>query len=373
MNTRFSLLTVYSTNPISLTARQSVARLLAQRLAWLTTEYPDCQLQTVCPPQVAFDHYDRLKRKLTKQSESAYLSEKAVRLGARKLSAPDIVLCVTAHAVRAARRQFPQARIIYWIHSLPTLGQEALALAAIETASAVVVASAALYQSLWLLCERKGFPAPVWLIPYSIDNTTLFKPPTKDEKAEQRAKLSIEQDTLAIVHAGGGQVHKGRQVVVQALRLCDDLQRNVVLFSAGAGEPRRTRLAPHLELVETGPLDPAELARLYQACDIGVVPSVWFETVSLVLLEMMSSGLPVIASNAGGIPEVVCDTQNGLLVALPNSVLEWEAKLRLLLSGQINCARLCTQAREDSLRFSYTNPEISAAWRKLFTSLTATT
>lgn len=56
-------------------------------------------------------------------------------------------------------------------------------------------------------------------------------------------------------------------------------------------------------------------ARQLIACaDVAVVPSLWEEAFGLSALEPMAAGVPVIASNVGGIPEVVADGETGLLV-----------------------------------------------------------
>ena len=47
---------------------------------------------------------------------------------------------------------------------------------------------------------------------------------------------------------------------------------------------------------------------------LGVVPSIWPEACATVLMEGMASGKPIIASNAGGNPEIVDDNVSGLLV-----------------------------------------------------------
>jgi glycosyltransferase involved in cell wall biosynthesis len=63
------------------------------------------------------------------------------------------------------------------------------------------------------------------------------------------------------------------------------------------------------------------LANLYRGARCVIVPSLWYEVFGLVALEAMAAGKPVIASNIGGLPEVVEDRQTGLLVA-PGSVAQ---------------------------------------------------
>jgi glycosyltransferase involved in cell wall biosynthesis len=61
-----------------------------------------------------------------------------------------------------------------------------------------------------------------------------------------------------------------------------------------------------------GPLYGEDLARAYAAADIFVLPSPT-ETLGLVVLEAMASGLPVVAMRAGGVPDLVDDGVTGLL------------------------------------------------------------
>jgi glycosyltransferase involved in cell wall biosynthesis len=70
-----------------------------------------------------------------------------------------------------------------------------------------------------------------------------------------------------------------------------------------------------------------ELAALFASADVFALPSTT-ETLSLVSLELMASGVPVLAMNAGGVREVVEHERTGLLA---NSVQDFEWGLRRLV------------------------------------------
>ena len=90
---------------------------------------------------------------------------------------------------------------------------------------------------------------------------------------------------------------------------------NVRLALVGDG-PQRKRLEQHFEglpVFFAGFLHGEELASAYASSDIFVMPS-RTETLGLVVLEAMCSGLPVVAARAGGVPEMIQDEVSGYLV-----------------------------------------------------------
>ncbi len=113
---------------------------------------------------------------------------------------------------------------------------------------------------------------------------------------------------------------KGLLHLLQALRcLCDDGQR-VDLRLVGDGEQRDALTAAVAALgldgmvclagyVAPGPALDAE----YEDADVFVLPSL-SEGIPKVLFEAMARAMPVVATKVGGVPDVVCDGENGLLV-----------------------------------------------------------
>ena len=76
--------------------------------------------------------------------------------------------------------------------------------------------------------------------------------------------------------------------------------------------------------------DRASISRAYRACDVVVVPSLWYENSPNVILEAFAHGTPVIGSDLGGIRELVRHETDGLLfeVGSPESLAR---QLRRLL------------------------------------------
>jgi len=157
----------------------------------------------------------------------------------------------------------------------------------------------------------------VWKNPrryYHFVNTDRFKPDA-EAKATVRASLGCERRFVMLVVA-----HlipeKGVDTALRALAL---LPSHVSLWIVGDG-PERERLEQLAESLGVGDRTVFlglcfDVCRYMQAADCLLCPSLWEEAAGLVILEAMASGLPVIASCVGGIPEFVKSGQNGFLIA----------------------------------------------------------
>ncbi|WP_349827830.1 glycosyltransferase family 4 protein [Brevibacterium litoralis] len=130
--------------------------------------------------------------------------------------------------------------------------------------------------------------------------------------------------------------------------------------------PAGTRLAmvgsgPHIEELKaefagtntlfTGYMSGKELAQAYASADVFVFPSTT-ETLGLVALESMASGVPVVGADAGGIPFAVPDGVGGLLAA-PRDPVDMSAKVNRLLTDEAERARLAAGGRENVLQFGW--------------------
>lgn len=74
----------------------------------------------------------------------------------------------------------------------------------------------------------------------------------------------------------------------------------------------------------------AELIEWYQRADIFAFPSLWQEPFGMPPIEAMSTGVPVVATRSGALPEIVTDGETGLLVERGDTGSLAEALLELL-------------------------------------------
>ena len=102
-----------------------------------------------------------------------------------------------------------------------------------------------------------------------------------------------------------------------------------------------------------------ELKAVYASADIFVCPSITAadgdqEGLGLVILEAMASGLPVIATNSGGIPQIIKNNINGLLCEEKNAVSLRKCIERVLYDEELR-SRLTEEAYKVILQYSYEN------------------
>jgi glycosyltransferase involved in cell wall biosynthesis len=118
-----------------------------------------------------------------------------------------------------------------------------------------------------------------------------------------------------------------------------------------------------------GHIDFPELAELYKSCEVFILPSAQ-EGFGLVYVEAMAAGKPVIAAQAGAVPEVVVDGQTGLLVEYGNETAIADAIARLCAAPELG-RRLGSAGRERFLeRFSF--ERVKARFDELLGEVVAT-
>ncbi|MEI7554274.1 glycosyltransferase family 4 protein [Candidatus Chlorohelix sp.] len=153
-----------------------------------------------------------------------------------------------------------------------------------------------------------------------------------------------------------GQVlpHKGLDVLLEAFRHLS--QPDIILTIYGPMGRDKSYEKKIKELVSkdtrikfAGTYLPEELTKIMSELDTVIVPSVCYENSPLVILEAQAAGVPVIASNLGGMAELVKHEKNGLLFERGNprdlaaqitKLLEQDSLLEQLRTGAIQVKTL---------------------------------
>jgi glycogen synthase len=174
---------------------------------------------------------------------------------------------------------------------------------ALQRTDRVLPVSEALAEVLRKLAPR----ARLQVVPNAVD-ITLFHPDGR--AAEERSPRLLTAGLLDTDH-------KGIDVLLNALaRLPDGSSVRLEVVGDGARRESYERLAQSLGLDETvafsGLKPKPELAASMREADLFVLAS-RYENNPCVLLEAMASGLPVVATSVGGVPEIV-DQASGILV-----------------------------------------------------------
>ncbi len=180
----------------------------------------------------------------------------------------------------------------------------------------------------------------VIVLPYGIDTDELQ--PDSDLRHQLRQEYGISEQQVVFGVVGRLDPGKGQGVFLEALAELKDYDRilGVLIGEETRGEPgyqkvledqvasvglgNRVRFLGYID-------DPG---KCYPMLDVLVMPS-RKETFGLVLIEAMSFGLPVIATDAGGVPEIVIDGQTGILVLPENAAAFTEAMQRLFEDNEL--------------------------------------
>jgi len=172
-------------------------------------------------------------------------------------------------------------------------------------------------------------------------------------KSELRASMGIEAEDFVAVMVAGFRPEKGHVFALRAVeRLVRDGRRiKLVLIGDGKRRPELEALSRSLGLGEAvlwmgWRKDPRPYL---SAGDVILLPSFAVETFPLSVLEALSMGKPVIATPVGGIPEVIRNNVNGILVRPRDVGALKDALERMILDENLR-KRLSENVRETVLK-----------------------
>jgi sugar transferase (PEP-CTERM/EpsH1 system associated) len=186
-------------------------------------------------------------------------------------------------------------------------------------------------------------------------DTKLFAP-NSTVRSQTRSRLGFSPESIVLGSVGRMVPIKGHHTLLRTAERLIELGFDIrVLLVGGGPELERHRRYAESSSFLNGRLtlvgSALHVSELYQAMDIFVLPSIC-EGMSNTLLEAMASGLPCVATNVGGNPELLADSRWGFLFT-PEDVSELTERLEGLVRQPDLRARCAVAGREAVLsRFS---------------------
>jgi len=218
---------------------------------------------------------------------------------------------------------------------------------------AIVATSNAYLRGSKILQRQKE---KVEIIPNGVD-CERFRPGIPAEDLREELKLGRCKTLLFVGALSRWHRYKGLDDLLRAFKILE--RRDVRLLVVGGGDlrPEYEALARSLNLggdvIFAGDVPDRILPKYYAASDTLVLPSKnRDEGFGLTILEANASGIPAIASRTGGIPGILTDYENGILVP-PNDPTALAEALRRIIENDELRRELGKKAREIALRHDW--------------------
>lgn len=212
-----------------------------------------------------------------------------------------------------------------------------------------------------------------WLIPFIVRNSDLITVNSRFMKSQLESVVPAMADRIKVIPMGiypekfgnpldsgikarkktGNTILsvgrlidlKGTKYLIDAIPKVLSVHSDTVLKIIGDGperallEKQARDLGIEKHIVFSGIINPPDLPPYYHSADVFVLPSIVkdgkTEGLGVVLLEAMASGVPVIGSNVGGIPDIIRDGENGFLVPEKDSATLAKKIIELLSSKDL--------------------------------------
>ena len=172
------------------------------------------------------------------------------------------------------------------------------------------------------------------------------------DKRKVKAELGLNPDDLAIVSVGRLYARKGLFTLIECMPAVTKRFPNAKFIISGKGQSDEMhklnayaeKLGVKDSIVFTGYYPDKKLPKLYQAADVFAF-STFYEHHPFAVLEAMATGLPIVTTTVGGIPETIDSGKNGFLVQ-PFNANQFADRILYLLEHPAEAAEMGAKARK---------------------------
>ena len=197
-------------------------------------------------------------------------------------------------------------------------------------------------------------------------NIQQFDNISEEEKLQIREKYHLNKEDRILIFTGRLTKEKGIKELLLAIKELKEIPNFKLLvvgsffFDTEVKNDFEKELQGIItdikdKVIFTGYVKHEEINKVYGIADIAVLPSLWDDPAPLTVIESMASGLPIITTNSGGIPEYA---QNGCAFILKrdeNLVQNLKIKIQELLDNEEERSKMAKISKQNAAELNLDN------------------
>lgn len=209
----------------------------------------------------------------------------------------------------------------------------------------------------------KDYPKDKFSILYNCIDTDKFnKDLWLNDKDNIRKKYGIKENEIVMIFSGRLTAEKGIKELIKAFKLIKS--NNIKLLVVGSyfyNSDMSSSQSDEIDnlvkdikdkIIFTGYIQYDEIPKVYAIADFAVLPSMWEEPAGLTIIESMSTGLPIITTESGGIPEYVTNECAFIIKRDKDIIKNLAEKIEILSSDKELREAMGKASRERALKFN---------------------
>jgi spore coat protein SA len=262
------------------------------------------------------------------------------------------------HYMAKIKSAYPRTPISLFLHSLTFVPRTKAVAASLQKANMIIANSSSLKKNL-----SRMFPKvkhKIRMVHLGVD-VSRFNSPSKAQKMKSKRRYDLGR-SFTILFVGRIIPRKGVPVLIKAAQKISKKIPRTKLIIVGKGKKgyvqrlKSQAKRMHVATKFMGKIGHGKIHHVYRMADCFVCPSQKHEAFGLVNVEAMASGVPVVASNIGGIKEIVKHNKNGFLIKRYHSSDAFAEYIKKIAADRSLGRRLGKQGRATVLRkFSWAN------------------
>ncbi|HSW53828.1 MAG TPA: glycosyltransferase family 4 protein [Ignavibacteriaceae bacterium] len=203
-------------------------------------------------------------------------------------------------------------------------------------------------------------------IPTPIDSD-LYKPLSKNSSRE-KMKLPLAKKIILFGAMNLSDERKGFKYLIEALKKINTLKEASYIELAVFGKIDESVLTKiPFKVNQLGRLkSETEIVAAYNSADIFAAPSLE-DNLPNTIMESMSCGTPAVAFNAGGIPDMIDNNQNGILAKLKSSDELSDGLLKILFNDELR-KKMSEESRKKVLK-NFNSEVVVNKYKELYSNL----